>query len=202
MASHPHPAPHRQGLALLGSALLLAALPASAGGGHGPVAPASQPAPSIPELIRSAESAAPRPLSSQAAVVVIDAQGRSTVLRPGRNNFTCLPDNPATPGPDPMCGDGNAMEWAGQWIGHKPPNRNKPGFLYMLAGGTDASNTDPWMTVPAAGAGWVHTGAHVMLVGIGPETLAGYPTSPTPDTSRPYVMWPDTPYAHLMLPVR
>jgi hypothetical protein len=25
---------------------------------------------------------------------------------------------------------------------------------------------------------------------------------PTPDTSRPYVMWAGTPYAHLMIPVR
>lgn len=41
-----------------------------------------------------------------------------------------------------------------------------------------------------------------MPVGIGPETLTGYPSSPTADTSRPYVMWADTPYAHRMLPVR
>jgi hypothetical protein len=29
-----------------------------------------------------------------------------------------------------------------------------------------------------------------------------YPRSPKPDTSVPYVMWPDTPYEHLMIPVR
>jgi hypothetical protein len=28
------------------------------------------------------------------------------------------------------------------------------------------------------------------------------PRSPKPDTSVPYVMWPDTPYEHLMIPVR
>lgn len=72
----------------------------------------------------------------------------------------------------------------------------------QVPGGTDASNTDPWATQPPAGSPWVHTGAHVMPVGIGPETLTGYPSSPTADTSRTYVMWADTPYAHRMLPVR
>lgn len=191
-----------QALALIGSSLLLTALPATAGAGHGQPTPAAQTAPSTTELIRSAESAAPRSLSRASTVVVIDAQGRSTVLRQGSNTFTCMPDNPATPGPDPMCGDANAMEWAGQWIARKPPNQNKPGFMYMLAGGTDASNTDPWATQPGPGSAWVHTGAHVMLVGIGPETLAGYPTGASPDTTKPYVMWADTAYAHLMLPVR
>jgi hypothetical protein len=39
-----------------------------------------------------------------------------------------------------------------------------------------------------------------MLVGA-PESLKGYPTDANPDTSKPYVMWPGTPYAHLMIPV-
>jgi hypothetical protein len=38
-----------------------------------------------------------------------------------RNGFTCLPDNPNFPGPDPMCGDANAMEWAQAWIGRRAP---------------------------------------------------------------------------------
>ena len=32
--------------------------------------------------------------------------------------------------------------------------------------------------------------------------LDAYPRSPRPDTSVPYVMWPDTPYEHVMIPVR
>ena len=31
---------------------------------------------------------------------------------------------------------------------------------------------------------------------------SGSPTGPRPDTSRPYVMWAGTPYAHLMIHVR
>jgi hypothetical protein len=155
-----------------------------------------------PDPIRSAESAAPRQIAARATVLAMKADGSTKLLRKGSNNFTCLPDNPATPGPDPMCADANAMEWIGQWVARKPPNRNKPGFIYMLAGGTDASNTDPWAMNPSHGHDWVHTGPHVMLVGIGPETLSGYPTATRPDTRQAYVMWAGTPYAHLMLPVR
>src|SRR3712207_7449790 len=43
------------------------------------------------------------------------------------------PDSPATPGPDPMCGDANAMEWAMAWIGKQEPPAGKVGFIYMLA---------------------------------------------------------------------
>ena len=31
--------------------------------------------------------------------------------------------------------------------------------------------------------------------------MAGYPTDAKPDTTKPYVMWHGTPYAHLMVPV-
>lgn len=155
-----------------------------------------------PDLIRSAESAAPPAIAAKASVMLMNADGSMKQLRKGSNNFTCLPDNPATPGPDPMCMDANAMEWVMQWVGRKAPNQNKPGFMYMLAGGTDASNTDPWAKAPSPGEDWVHTGAHVMIVGISPQSLAGYPKAPRPDTREAYVMWASTPYAHLMLPVR
>jgi hypothetical protein len=100
-----------------------------------------------------------------------------------------------------MCGDANAMEWAMAWIGKKDPPKGKVGFMYMLAGGTDSSNTDPYATAPAEGNNWVTTGPHVMIVN-GMDMMAGYPADPVPDTSKPYVMWPGTPYAHLMIPVQ
>jgi hypothetical protein len=100
-----------------------------------------------------------------------------------------------------MCGDANAMAWAQAWIEHKEPPAGKVGFLYMLAGGTDASNTDPYATGPAPGNNWVETGSHVMIVGA-KGALADYPRNPLPDTKAPYVMWAGTPYEHLMIPVR
>jgi hypothetical protein len=154
-----------------------------------------------PALIKSAMSAAPPAVAEGATVVAVDASGATRVVRKGTNGFTCMADNPATPGPDPMCGDANAMEWAAAWINHKTPPPMKVGFMYMLEGGTDASNTDPYAAAPTASNNWVKTGPHVMIVGADSMT-EGYPTAPMPDTSKPYVMWAGTPYAHLMIPVR
>jgi hypothetical protein len=153
------------------------------------------------EIIRSAMSAAPPAIAKDAAIISIEADGKVRTVRSGKNNFTCMPDNPATPGPDPMCGDQNAMEWATAWITHQEPPQNKVGFMYMLSGGTDASNTDPYAQKPDAANNWIETGPHVMVVGA-KNMMAGYPRSPKPDTSQPYVMWPDTPYEHLMIPVK
>ena len=150
-------------------------------------------------LIRSAESAAPAPLSTQASIYAMTEKGEMRTLREGSNGWWCMPDSPATPGPDPMCGDANAMEWAMAWIGKKDPPKGKVGFMYMLKGGTDASNTDPYAKAPADGNNWIKTGPHVMVVNA-MDMMTGYPEKPMPDTSQPYVMWPGTPYAHLMLP--
>jgi hypothetical protein len=152
-------------------------------------------------LIRSAMSAAPAAVARDANIVVVSANGTSRNLRHGNNGFTCMPDNPATPGPDPMCMDANAVEWGMAWIQHRTPPPNNVGLMYMLAGGSDASNVDPYSERPTRGAPWLHTGPHVMIVG-SDSLLRNYPSGPAPDTSRPYVMFAGTPYAHLMIPVR
>ena len=152
-------------------------------------------------MIRSAMSAAPPAVAKNATIVKVGPNNVMTRIRNGTNGFTCMADNPATPGPDPMCGDANAMAWTQAWIGHKPPAANKVAFMYMLAGGTDASNTDPYAQKPTAENSWVKTGPHVMVVGA-MAMMQSYPASPKPNTKEPYVMWAGTPYAHLMIPVR
>jgi hypothetical protein len=72
----------------------------------------------------------------------------------------------------------------------------------MLQGAADASNTDPYAGKPARGAAWVRTGPHIMILDRNAAASSGYPGGPNPDTSRPYVMFAGTPYAHIMLPVR
>jgi hypothetical protein len=151
-------------------------------------------------LIASAMSAAPAAVARGATIVAMRPDGTMRTVRRGGNGFTCMADNPATPGPDPMCMDENATGWAMAWIGHRPPP-DATGLMYMLGGGTDASNLDPYSERPRRGDPWVHTGPHVMVVGSA-SLLRGYPSGPNPDTSRPYVMWAGTPYAHLMIPVR
>ncbi|HKR87819.1 MAG TPA: hypothetical protein VJS38_06555 [Phenylobacterium sp.] len=157
-------------------------------------------APSEAALIESAMSAAPPAVAKNATIVAMGADGKMRTLRQGTNGFTCMPDQPATPGPDPMCLDANALAWATAWMQHQPPPQ-KAGVMYMLAGGTDASNTDPYAQKPTATNHWIKTGPHVMVVGDA-AMLSQYPASPDPDTSQPYVMWSGTPYAHLMMPVR
>jgi hypothetical protein len=145
-------------------------------------------------------TAAPVAVAKGATVVAMGADMKMRVVRQGSNGFTCMADNPDTPGPDAMCWDKAAGEWLDAYLGHKPPP-HKVGFMYMLAGGTDASNTDPYATKPTATNHWVKTGPHVMVVGSGAEFLSQYPSKADPDTSQPYVMWGGTPYAHLMIPV-
>jgi hypothetical protein len=150
--------------------------------------------------VASAETAAPASLAHDAAIVTVGADGTMKQVRAGKNGWTCMPDAPATPGPDPMCFDANAAKWADAWTHHKPPPDGTTGVMYMLEGGTDASNTDPYAKSPTADNDWVKTGPHIMIVG-NKAMLANYPSAAKPDTSAPYVMWSGTPYAHLMVPV-
>ena len=55
--------------------------------------------------ISSAMSAAPKQVGVAATIMAIGADGKMRTLRQGSNGFTCMPDNPTTPGPDPMCMD-------------------------------------------------------------------------------------------------
>jgi hypothetical protein len=148
------------------------------------------------EKIKSAMSAAPLAIAKDATIV--DMKDMKT-LRKGTNGWTCFPDGPS-PGVDPMCLDQNGMEWVDAWMNRKDPPKGKLGFAYMLAGGSDASNTDPFATEPKPGSKWVDTGPHVMVLNIG-DSFAGYPTTAA-NTKVPYVMFPGTPYAHLMIPVK
>ena len=170
-------------------------------GGHGGAPGAQQRPMSDQDLIASAMSAAPKAVAEGATIVVMDANNNARTLRQGSNGWTCMPDSPASPGQDPMCLDQNAMEWAAAWIGKKPPP-DKVGFVFMLAGGSDASNTDPYASAPSQGGRWIDTGPHVMVVGPAVGRMAGYPRGVQPDTTQPYVMWPGTPYEHLMIPIR
>jgi len=154
------------------------------------------------KMIASAMSAAPAKVSKGATIVAMEADGKMRTLRKGANGFTCMPDNPATPGPDPMCMDKNSLEWVGAWVARKPPAAGKVGLMYMLAGGTDASNTDPYAAKPAPNNNWIKTGPHIMIVGADASFYDSYPKSANPDTSMPYVMWAGTPYQHLMAPVK
>jgi hypothetical protein len=85
-------------------------------------------------------------------------------------------------------------------MSHTTPTITRVGFSYMLQGGTDASNTDPYATEPTTGSDWITVGPHVMIVMPDTAMLAGLPTDPS--NGGPWVMWKGTPYAHVMFPVQ
>jgi hypothetical protein len=163
---------------------------------------AAKAAPTDAQLIASAMTAAPAKIAAGATIIAMDEKGAMRTLRKGTNGFTCMADNPDTPGPDPMCADKASMDWFHAYMAKEPPPAGKVGFMYMLAGGTDASNTDPYATKPSATNHWVKTGPHIMILGADASFYDAYPKSPDPDTSQPYVMWAGTPYQHLMAPVK
>jgi hypothetical protein len=152
------------------------------------------------EMIKSAEAAAPPAVSKDATIYTWGEGGAMNKLREGTNGYWCMPDEPR-PGDSSMCGDANAMEWLMAIAGKKEPPKGKIGLVYMLAGvDMQASNLDPYAPAPANESDYVKTGPHIMILNA-MDQLHGYPGGANPDTTKPYVMFPDTPYAHIMYPV-
>jgi hypothetical protein len=158
---------------------------------------AQQPKASDQEYIAKTMTAAPEAIAKEATIVAMEKDGSMRTLQKGTNVFTCM----VIPDGTPMCTDAGGMEWMHALMGHEAPP-NKVGFMYMLNGDTGASNTDPYATGPKPDNHWVKTGPHVMIMGPVAKTMAGYPRSADADPTKPYVMWPDTPYEHLMIPVK
>src|SRR5260370_26421136 len=67
--------------------------------------------PTDAQLIADAMSAAPATVAKNATIVIMAADGKMRTLRKGTNGYTCMPDNPHTPAPDPICAPHNAIDW-------------------------------------------------------------------------------------------
>lgn len=144
--------------------------------------------------ITKALAAAPPGVAKNAGVARIEKDGSMKTLRESKNGFTCM-----VLAGDIMCADANSMAFFDAAM-KKQPAPDKLGLTYMLRGDQGASNTDPSATKKTADNHWVVTGPHIMIVGAAVKDL-GLPTSPDADPSKPYIMWPGTPYAHAMIPV-
>lgn len=143
-------------------------------------------------LIANALSAGPADVTDGATVI----DGEGNVLREGTNGWTCIPE---TPGMGPMCNDATWMEaLAAMQSGGEFPT-GKFGVSYMLAGEGGApgvSNIDPAATEPTDDNMWIKDGPHMMVILPDPASYADMSN----DTAEPvYVMWKDTPFAHLMV---
>ncbi|MGQ0443604.1 MAG: hypothetical protein ACT4O2_00375 [Beijerinckiaceae bacterium] len=149
------------------------------------------------ELMDKLKGAAPAAVLAGATVMIMGAGGQMKAIATGTNGWTCLDH-----GGGPMCADEAATEWA-KARKSKGPAPQKLGFIYMLRGDNGVSNTDPYAAKETPDNNWIKTGPQVMIVGGEAKNMvAGYPRDAKPDPAKPYVMWPGTPYEHLMLPVR
>ena len=143
--------------------------------------------------IAAYSSAAPAPLSAGCGVM----EG-TTVLRASTNGWTCLAANPR-PMPEEgwpsahvasLCTDAEDSVDPGRDVGAA---RDAWGM---------SRSSFAWCAVRARPGGrhgpWIESGPHLMLY-TDFNTLAAYPSDPY--KGEPFVMFPGTPAAHLMIPV-
>ena len=148
------------------------------------------------QRIAQARSAAPEIISAQATV--LDSDG--TLLAQGSNGWTCLPDTFAGDNA-PMCNDAVWMEMFEAFAKKADFTAKQIGISYMLQGeppGSGVSNSDPYHPDRANAHDYVETGPHLMII-VPKELLEGITRDP--GVGGPYVMWGDTPYAHVMVPI-
>lgn len=144
------------------------------------------------DLIDQARSAAPLMVSAEATIMY-----QSKVIEKGTNGWVCMPET--LPGDNsPICNDATWMKML-QAVGTKAPFTTEGlGFSYMLAGDGGVSNSDPYHPDHANAKDYIKEGPHIMLI-VPKAALQG--VTDDPHSGGPYVMWRDTPYAHIMIPV-
>jgi hypothetical protein len=146
------------------------------------------------EMIAGAESAGPASVTADATIKA----GDGTVLREGTNSYTCYPQQEII---GPMCNEPVWDALIGAMLNKEDFIPDKFSVSYMLAGEGTAigvSNSDPYATDPKTADDWVKEGPHLMIVVPDPAILEGLSRDPNDPV---YVMWGDTPYAHIMVKV-
>ena len=147
------------------------------------------------KLVREALSAAPESIAAIATVKNWDG----TVLKAGSPDWVCYPSMPDREGLCPMCLDKPWQEWMDAMLAGTEPKVSGVGVSYMLQGDCAVSNIDPMAMHETPDNEWVREGPHLMIVTPDRESLKGKNTNPYSGT--PYVMWRDTPFAHIMVPL-
>jgi hypothetical protein len=145
-------------------------------------------------MIASAETAGPAAVTANATIKA----GDGTVLRKGTNGYTCYPQQPII---GPMCNEPTWDTLIQSMMNKKDFKPDRISVSYMLAGEGTAigvSNSDPYASDPNNSNDWVKEGPHLMIVVPNRALLEGLSTDPNDPV---YVMWKDTPYAHIMVKI-
>ncbi|AVX06201.1 hypothetical protein MXMO3_03698 (plasmid) [Maritalea myrionectae] len=158
--------------------------------------PALSFAESVDDKIARAMSAAPSDVSAEATIMDVDG----TILREGTNDWVCLPGVGLIPGDEhPMCNDAVWMKWMAAVGAGTEFSTDVIGVSYMLQGDAMVNNDNPMATDPNDGGVWVQDGPHIMMLFPNMDMLADLPRDPF--AGGPYVMWGETPLAHVMVPI-
>ncbi len=145
-------------------------------------------------MIASAKSAGPSSVTSKATIKAPDGK----VLQEGSSSYTCYPQQEII---GPMCNEAVWDSLIGAMLKKEAFQPDKFSVSYMLAGEGTAlgvSNSDPYASDPGASDDWVKEGPHLMIVVPDRAILEGLSTDPNDPV---YVMWKDTPYAHIMVKI-
>ena len=152
--------------------------------------------------IEAYSTAAPSFIGNYATVI----GGDGKVLREGSNGWTCSAAN-ARPFPKmgwssaheamPFCLDENAMKF----MNGKQDEMTTDGWAWMLHGDVGEDNSKPGVLNKADSAPgqWIESGPHMMLMPMDSDSIKNMSSDFT--TGAPYVMMPNTPVAHLMIPL-
>ena len=156
--------------------------------------------------IETYSSAAPDFIGHQATIIGTDG----SILREGTNGWFCQSANPRLAPKTgwgsaheamPACHDGEGMKWMAGYMAAKKPDMTRDSYMWMLHGDMGEDNTKAGVLDKhdATSGHWIESGPHLMLMPKDPATLANFPTDFT--TGAPYVMFANTDYAHLMIPM-
>ena len=144
------------------------------------------------EKIRRAMLAGPAVVTADATIAEMDHLGELTVLRPGKNEWVCVPGDQNIVGKVDMALDPMGMVWFKDALARKPkPTNTSPGLIYMLNGATQRSFTDPFDTTSPP----IPIGPHWMILWPFDAKAAGLST--VMRDAGTMVMFAGTPYAHL-----
>ena len=160
-------------------------------------APANDVSERFPEIKKIDEALSAAPPSIVSIATVRDWDG--TILRIGSDEWVCFPRKPDREGLCPMCLDPTSQRWMSALLADETPSIETIGIGYRAAGDCAVSADDQIdeFTMSAEEGGNVSQ----LIMILTPDHSVFEKIPSDPDGSRPYVMWRDTPYAHVVAPL-
>jgi hypothetical protein len=166
--------------------------------------PAAATSPTDAEKLADALRAAPLALRANATVMDWPAgEGEEfRVLQEGDDAWVCMTTSTATWESGmrkAFCDDEVWQAWGAAFDAGEAPTVERAGITYSLSYDAEGSNIDPSAREPTDDNAWHDIGPHVAVLVPDPGLYESFPTDA--HGGGPYVMYPGTPYAHIMVPV-